>query len=699
MKPARIPSIASTALNWRLTLCTWAISLASVALESAVPAEAFADGLARPVAIGDASPDAAETIYVWGKRELRIGQAVAASEGEVSYGAFAQRPLLRPGELAEVIPGLAVTQHSGSGKANQYFLRGFNLDHGTDFSVAFDGVPLNLRTHAHGQGYLDLNAITPEFVQTVTYRKGPYYAEVGDFSAAGAAGFNSFAHLARNFVQIQGGEHAYGRVLGGYNLGDAGLVGIDVSVGNGPWENKERLRKTSLVSRFDLGDGWSVSALAYGARWNSSDQIPLRAMRSGAISPLGSIDPTDGGKTSRYIVSVRRKTADSDVVVYAQRYSLNLWSNFTYFLDEPVNGDQFEQAESRWIYGGSASRTWRPIGPDWTFRAGVETRYDDIGKIGLLRTKARQVISTDRQDQVKEWSGAAWTDAEWDIGHWRTTLGLRADDINVEVASSNARNSGLKDGAFISPKLTIAYRVSPNFELYADAGRGYHSNDARGVVQRVAPVTLDPVDAAPLFSKAKGGEVGARYENGGFSTTASVWALKLSSELVYQGDSGDTASTSATTRHGVELLVNWVVRPGLDLDFSGAATHARYDDAASGGDRIPNALEYVVTAGATFRVSERSSAEITVRRLGPAPLIETNAARSRPATVANVSYNYSIGPATLSVEVLNLFASRDNDITYFYTSRLPGEPVAGVDDYHFHPVEPRQVRAAVRYNF
>ena len=683
-------------------LRAWALALGVAALTSPASGARASDAPADAVLAASktsADPASVETIYVWGKRELKIGEAVSASEGQVSYGAFAQRPLLRPGELAEVIPGLAVTQHSGSGKANQYFLRGFNLDHGTDFSVALDGVPLNLRSHAHGQGYLDLNAVTPELVDTITYRKGPYYAEVGDFSAAGTAGFNTFQHVSQNFIQVQAGEHDYGRVLGAYNLRDAGLVGVDLTTSDGPWVNPERLRKGSVIGRFNVGGDWSVTALAYGARWNSSDQIPLRAVKSGQLSPLGFIDPTDGGKTSRYILSARRKEADSDIVVYVQKYSVSLWSDFTYFLNDPINGDQFKQAEDRGIYGGSASKTWRPIGPDWTFRAGVETRFDDIGKIGLYRTKARQVLSTDRQDRVKEWSGAAWGDAEWDAGPWRATVGIRADDINVDVASSNARNSGSKNEAFLSPKVTIAYRVSPEIELYADAGRGYHSNDARGVVQTVAPVTLDPVAPAPLFSRAEGAEVGARYENGGFTTTASFWGLKLSSELVYQGDSGDTATTSATTRTGVELLVNWLIRPGIDLDLAAAATHARYDDNAAGGNRIPNALEYVVTAGATVRVSANSSAEITVRRVGPAPLIETNAARSRPATVANLSYNYNIGSATLSVEMLNVFDSRNNDITYFYTSRLRGEPIDGVDDYHFHPVEPREVRAAIRYSF
>lgn len=648
-------------------------------------------------AIATAPQSDLDTLYVWGKRENEIGAAAAASEGRISYGAFAERPLLRPGELAEVIPGLAVTQHSGSGKANQYFLRGFNLDHGTDFSVSFDGVPLNLRTHAHGQGYLDLNPVTPEFIQEIDYRKGPYYAAVGDFSAAGSAGFNSFGALPKSFLLAQAGQNGFGRAVGGLDLNGQGMLGADLQVGDGPWDNPERLRKGSLLGRYGFGD-WSVSALAYDARWNSTDQIPQRAVESGALSRYGFIDPTDGGKSSRFILSLRRKPdRTSDIVLYAQRYSLDLWSNFTYFLDDPVNGDQFEQAERRWIFGGSGMKSWS-LSEALTIKVGGEARYDRIGTIGLYRTKARVRLSTDRQDRVDEWSGALWSEADWRSGPFRATLGLRADEIGADVRSDNPLNSGSRRQALLSPKLTLAYRVSPSLELYADAGRGFHSNDARGAVATVAPVSLDPIDPVPLFAAASGGEVGVRFERGGLTASMAVWGLKLASELVYSGDAGDTESTSATTRLGTEVLLNWILRPGVNLDFSGALTHARYDDAA-GGDRIPNALDYVLTAGATVRLAPKSTVEFTIRRLGPAALIEDNSARSSAATVANLSYFHNLGPAVLGIEVLNLFDSRDNDISYFYASRLQGEPAEGVEGYHLHPVEPRQWRTSLRYNF
>ena len=669
--------------------------LSLLMLAHAVPTVAFAADEAPPIAT--AAPELDE-VYVWGKREGRIGQATSASEGTVSFSAYAIRPILRPGELAEVIPGLASTQHSGSGKANQFFLRGFNLDHGTDFSISLDGVPLNLRTHAHGQGYLDINGVVPELVETISYRKGPYFAEAGDFSAAGTAGFRTFQTLPRSFIEVAGGEHNYGRVVAGVNVGN-GLIALDVNTADGPWVRDENLRKATALARFGVGD-WSVTALAYGASWDATDQIPQRAVDAGQITRLGVIDPTDGGRTRRFILSGRYRPDDNtDIVLYAQRYTLNLWSNFTYFLDDPINGDQFEQAERRWILGGSATRTWAAPDSPWTFALGAETRFDRIDPLGLYRTRARARLSTDRQDEVGEFSGALYGQAAWASGPWRATLGWRADAIFAEIDSDNPLNSGQESEAIVSPKLSLAYRVSDNFEFYADAGRGFHSNDVRGSVQRVSPVSLDPVDTVPIFAAADGAEVGARFEGGGVTASVALWALRLESELVYVGDAGETESTDGTKRMGVEALFTWTPTPGINLDVSGAATRARYSGDPPGGDRIPNALEYVFTAGAIAKLTEDTTAQVTVRHLGPAPLVEDDSARSKSSTIVNLALSHRLGPVSITGDILNLLESKDNDITYFYTSRLPREPAEGVDDIHFHPVEPRQLRISLRYNF
>ena len=644
----------------------------------------------------NAPVSADDTVFVWGQRELGVGTGTSASEGSVSFGAFADRPLLRTGEVAEVIPGLAVTQHSGSGKANQYFLRGFNLDHGTDFSVSLNGAPLNLRTNAHGQGYLDLNLLLPELVDHIHYRKGPYFAEVGDFSAAGSADFKLFGHLAENFLTVTGGEHGYGRVLGAVSLDDKSYMALDASLSDGPWSNSERLRRGNFLYNRTVGD-WALTALAYQSQWNSTDQIPLRAVQQGKLSSLGTVDPTDGGRTSRLIFTAQRQAGDGlDASLYLQRYALKLWSNFTYFLDDPVQGDQFEQAENRWISGGQVSRQLA-LSSDWALHTGAEARVDHIGNIGLYRTRARVLLRTDREDRVDQSSAAVHSSLDWQHAAWRASLGGRLDVMAVDVSSSNRLNSGQRTAALFSPKATVAYRLSNELELYADAGRGFHSNDARGAVASVAPVNGAAVERVQLFAPATGGELGARYEREGLSTSVAFWALKMASELVYSGDAGDTQSSNASQRQGIEALLNWTPVKGVNFDLSAATTHARYLEGPAGENRIPNALRYVLTAGVAIAASPRASAELTVRSLGPAPLTADGSINSSSSTLANLLCRYNFDHVSVFAEVLNVFDRHDDDITYFYTSRLKGEPAAGIDDVHFHPMEPRTFRLGLRY--
>lgn len=639
---------------------------------------------------------ALEAISVWGKREVGIGVSLSASEGVVTVQAFQDRPLLRPGELAEVVPGLAATQHSGSGKANQYFLRGFNIDHGTDFSVSLDGAPLNLRSHAHGQGYLDLNGVVAELVETIRYHKGPYFADQGDFSTAGGTQFETFGVLPESYVEGTAGGNNYRRLLAAASFGDRGWLAGDLTGSDGPWDNPERLRKISLLGKAHLGR-WSFTGLGYKARWNATDQIPERAVESGRIGRFGAIDTTDGGRTSRLLLAAQYVGDDGwTAALSAQRYTLSLWSNFTYFLDDPIRGDQFKQQDDRRVYAGSLQRAWPTMVGGWSLRTGLDGRLDDIGKVGLYKTQARRVLATVREDDVLEYSGALWTDAQRSFGPLRANLGVRLDAIGARVRADDRRNSGHADDVIASPKVSLAWRVSPAVEFYANAGRGFHSNDARGATVAFDPATGDPADPVDLFAQATGGEVGGRWARNGLSLTGSLWALDLDSELVYVGDGGSTESADPTRRAGAELLADWTPTDRLNLNLSFAATHARYRGSPVEGDRIPNAVEYVATAGFAARITDRASVTLTVRRLGPSPLIEDNSARSRPSNLLNGLVAYDFGPARVKVEVLNVLDSRDDDIRYFYTSRLPGEPSEGVEGYTSHPVEPRTVRVSIK---
>lgn len=634
-------------------------------------------------------------VYVFGKRLEGVGTSVAASEGAVSFAKFEDRPLLRPGELVEVVPGLVATQHSGNTKANQYFLRGFNLDHGTDFSVRFDGVPLNLRTHAHGQGYLDLNGIIPEVIETIRYHKGPYYADSGDFSNAGAARFETFSRDAPSLIEVTGGEPEYGRLLAIKSFGDRSFLAGELDTYRGPYDHPDNFRKLDFIGRVGLGD-WSLTGLAYAAKTNSNDQIPQRAVTQGLIGTLGALDPSDGARTSRFILSLQRTKNDGWYVdAYAQKYYLALYSNFTYFLRDPVNGDQFKQLDDRYTFGGSVLRTWPNPFLGATWRTALEFRDDYIPNIGLFYTKQRQYLSTVRQDTVNEYSGAAWADATRAFGPVRVTGGLRFDDIGGDVSSNDPRNSGAANAALVSPKLTVAWRVAPTLELYADAGQGFHSNDFRGATETIVPGTDDPSQKVPIISASRGAEIGARYQHGELTTTLTLFTLHLDSELVYNGDGGDTSSTSATERKGAEFLVDYAPSRNFDFNFTAAAADAHYVDNPA-GPRVPNALEYVLTGGVTARLTRHALLTVTGRRLGPAPLIEDNSARSNPATLFNALLDYDFGKFKVKLEVLNLFDSKDDEIQYFYTSRLQGEAAEGVDDYHFHQFEPRTVRVSLR---
>ncbi|PHY20396.1 TonB-dependent receptor [Caulobacter sp. BP25] len=661
------------------------VSLLALVLATSLPA--FAQG------------QEVEAISVWGRRANDLGRATSASEGRIAYADFAVRPLLRPGELIEAVPGLAATQHSGAGKANQYFLRGFNLDHGTDLAASLDGVPLNLPSHGHGQGYLDLNLLTPEFVHDISFKKGPYSAENGDFATAGAVAFETADHLHGDGLQAWAGENDYYRAVGSKALTENVLVAADLSTARGAWTNPEDLRKINLLGRA-LAGGWSITALAYDAKWNATDQIPRRAVESGALGRLDAVDATDGGNTARYMLSARRRDLlrGLDAVVYVQRYTLDLYSNFTYFLDDPINGDQFEQVDRRWIYGGSLIKRWS-LGDGWSARTGVSARIDDIGKVGLYRTTARLRRATVRQDSLTEWSTALWGEASRRFGQVDATFGLRADALGADVDAGDPRNSGTVSDLQVSPKLALAWRISKTFELYADAGRGFHSNDARGVVITVDPVTGDPAERAPLISPTDGAELGLRWKRGDLALTAAAWALRVDSELVYVGDAGFTEASGATRRRGVELLADWRPTAHLSLTGSYAATHARFAGDPPEGDRIPNAVSSVLSAGATWTPIKGSSLSLTYRRLGGAPLVEDNSVRSRPTSLVNALLAQDLGRASLLVEVLNLTNSKRDDIAYLYASRLPGEPASGVEDIHFHPVEPRAVRAGVKISF
>ncbi len=669
-------------------------------------------GLTAGAAAQDVQP--LERVDVTGHYENALGTTGAASQGTITRQLIEDRPLLRPAQVLEYVPGVIITQHSGAGKANQYFLRGFNLDHGTDFSTWLAGMPVNLPTHAHGQGYMDLNFLIPELIARIDYFKGPYFAQIGDFSSAGGASIPYVTALPQSLAEVTLGTYSYqrGLVAGSAPLGPGTLVyGLEVMHNDGPWQVPEDYRKGNGVLRYTwpaAGGEMSVTAMGYAGKWNATDQIPRRAVDDASLDRYGAIDVSDGGKSSRYSVSLDGRFplwgGQLTTTAYAIKYDLNLWSNFTYFLDDPENGDQFEQADDRRIYGwvGAWTGNTTLFGRPSRNAAGFQLRQDRINPIGLYKTVARDRISTTREDKVTESSAGIYYEnqAEWSSG-FRTVLGLRGDRYWFDVTSNFADNSGDVTANIVSPKLALVFGPWAGTEYFVNAGYGFHSNDARGVTIKVDPATGEPVDSATPLVRSKGAEVGVRTEAiRNVQSSLALWYLTLGSELVFVGDAGTTEAGRPSRRYGLEWSTRWSPQPWLLFDLDVALTSARFTDGAPEGDYIPGAPPSVVAAGATVTGYRGWSGALFMRYFGPRPLTESGDLKSGSSTMFDLQVGYRVAKNwKLRLDVFNLFDAKSDDITYYYTSRLPGDAPEGVEDYHFHPAEKRSFRLTVSFAF
>ena len=664
-----------------------------------------------PVRHDSARTRSLDTVRVRGRVANLIGSARTASEGHVGILELRARPLAREGELLETVPGVIVTQHSGEGKANQYFVRGFNLDHGTDFQTKVDGMPVNQPTHAHGQGYTDLNFLVPEFVRALDYKLGVSHAELGDFGSAGGAEFFLAKRFDAPVAVTDVGANGLARLVLGRSLRAGGgdlLFGGEGKLYDGPWQRAERLRKFSGMARYTVDRGasqFSVLAMAYANRWDSSDQIPLRVISNGAVSRFGQVDSTLGGNTSRYSLSATWRHVGARSVqeysVYGIRSALDLTSNFTYFLDDPVNGDQFQQVDGRTVVGGSITHL-QPFTRGSTthlLKVGVQTRADFAG-VSLHRSVRRERLSTVRDDDVREVGTGLFLENESRWTPWfRSVVGARVDGYLFNVEGDRAENAGSRAAAIVSPKLSLIVTPNSNAEIYLSGGTGFHSNDARGTTITVDPATGNDAAQVDPLVRSRGGEIGLRVAPvSGLRTTLSLWALRLDSELLFVGDAGATEPTSESRRAGVTLANYYRVSPSLALDADVSFARARLYGVPAAESRIPGALERVIAAGVTWNSNRRGSyGALRVRHFGAYPLIENGSRRAQPATLLNADAGMRLLPSVrLQLTLLNLLGSRAADIQYLYTSRLRGE-AAGVTGVHLHPVEPRQLRVSLQW--
>jgi hypothetical protein len=666
------------------------------------------------LALGSAQADdqILQRVFVDGSRTNQLGVADAASAGTITQDELAARTVYRPGEVLEAVPGLVVSQHSGEGKANQFYLRGFNLDHGTDLRTTVDGMPVNQRSHAHGQGWTDLNFLIPELAVRLDYKKGPYSAEEGDFASAGTASVVYANRLLQGVASVSAGQNGYGRVLVADSVDTQRgslLYAIEAMHNDGPFTRPDDYQKLNAVLRYSEGyanNGFNVALMAYKADWNSTDQIPLRAVQDGQIGRNDAIDNTDGGKAHRYSLSGawRRTTDDSasKVNAYIIANQLDLWSNFTYFMDDPVHGDQFAQPDKRVTSGVNASHSWHQhtdTGNTET-TVGVQLQNDNIFN-GLYNTQARRTLSVTRQDHIVESSAALFVEnnTRWNAA-FRTVAGARLDSYRFDVQSDLAANSGKANDHLVSPSLSLIYGPWQTAEVYANFGSGFHSNDARGSTITIDPKTGLAADKVQPLVRSRGMEIGARTSwLPGLQTSLSVYRLDFDSELTYAGDAGTTEAGPPSRRYGIEFSNYYKPLKWLSVDLDLAYARARSRGYVEEGSYIAGAIEGTGQLAVTVDDGGPYSASLKLRYFGPRPLIEDNSVRSSSSMTLNGRLGWKIRKdLRLELEAFNITNRHDSAIDYYYASQLKGE-AAPVSDIHFHPIESRSVRATLIKNF
>ena len=715
-------------------LSTAALAFTAAAIVTAADAVEKAPATAVDSGPADNSADPVvrlKEVLIEGRGDSLLRLVDSATQGTVGAPQLEARPLLRSGEILETVPGVIITQHAGGGKANQYFLRGFNLDHGTDFAVSLDGMPINLPTHGHGQGYTDLNIVIPELVQRVNYQKGVYYTENGDFSSAGAAQLEYYAELPQSIATIEGGLYGYARGVfaSSLKLGEGHLLyGFEAYHHDGPWKNPDDYQKFNGVMSYNQGDsasGFSITGRGYHGRWDSSDQVAASAVSGGLVPFFGSLDDTTGGNAQRYSLQAEWHRADAQsatkIMTYGFYSGLDLFSNFTYYLSDTNRGDQFEQTDKRFTSGLKATHTlfnhWWEREVENTF--GLQIRSDHI-RNGLFQTQARQrvdkinsadgslFLATTRADNVFEDSVGLYYEnkVQW-AEKFRSVAGVRGDLFNFDVESNRSENSGDRLAARPSPKLSLIFGPWAKTELYTQGGLGFHSNDGRGTTTRVDPVTGsrtdgdgNPIQRANPLVQSRGAEIGLRtVAVEGLQSTLSLWWLDIDSELVFAGDAGSTEASRASRRYGVELANYYEFAKHLTLDADLSFSHAEFRDHAPEGNRIPGSVESVVAAGISYRAEAGFFGSVRLRYFGPRPLVEDNSFRSDQTILLNAQVGYRFNKTwTISVEVLNLLNRRDHDIDYAYESRITPTAEA-TTQIHFHPVEPVQARFALTARF
>ncbi len=633
----------------------------------------------------------------------------AASSKEVRERDFRLLIKNKPADLLRIIPGLITVQHTGGGKADQYFLRGFDNDHGTDIAFFIDKLPINLRSHAHGQGYTDLHFIIPETIDLVEVYKGNYYPQFGDFDNAGAVRFKTKDYVPESYVQGSAGLYAIDRfrpIARGLTLlspivnDDIKTLGaLELWYDQGPFVNENDYKRINGFGKltWDLSDESQLQlwGSAYYADWDASGLIPLRAVESGQLDRFGSIDSSEGGETQRYNAYLRFTYSSTDTDFfesdwYFTYYTLDLFSNFTFFLENPIEGDGIVQRDNRFYYGTDTryNRFFNLFGRDGILTLGIQGRADYISPLVLANQTERRQTSTINNVDIYEISLSPWVELEYNLSDWaRTVVGLRWDIYHFDVDDNLESRAlqGEETDSIVSYKANLILSPLKNTEFYFNFGTGFHSNDARVVVG-------DP--SARALPRSIGWEVGARTQllNNRLDLAGAFWFIYLQSELIFVGDAGEFEPRGSTRRYGGELEARYAPLDWLYFFGDLNLVHARFTN----GDRIPLAPTFTSRVGAAIQTKFGLQGIIDYVFIAERPADESGSVETDSYNRVDAAFSYRYKDWEFFVLIENLFDTNNRDSQFFFESRLRDEPEP-VEDIHFTPGNPLNFRVGVTY--
>ena len=616
-------------------------------------------------------------------------------------------PVRSSQELLRKVPGLVIGQHAGGGKAEQIFLRGFDIDHGTDIAIAVDGIPVNMVSHAHGQGYADLHFLMPETLDKIDFGKGPYFSNIGNFGTAGYINFKTKDILESSQINLEYGRFTTARTLAMLNLVNSknhkAYIAADYAISDGPFESSQNFSRNRIFAKYagNISEKEKLTIIAshFNSTWDASGQIPERAVKANLISRFGAIDDTEGGQTSRTNFSVRyTKALNQQSFIksnfYYALYDFKLFSNFTFFLVDPVNGDQIQQLEDRILFGMETS--WNhsnTLGQaESEYQIGLGLRSDMVDESQLSRTKNRtEILNRIQYGDIKESNLYSFANAEFDFGDYFIQLGGRVDLFNFKYLNrlSIDYEKRSKTVLTFSPKLNMVYNASDKVQLFAKSGIGFHSNDARVVLDNQADRVLPPaygLDVGTVIKPEKR-----------MLINVALWYLFLEQEFVYVGDEGIVEPSGRTRRIGVDLGLRYQLKDWLFVNADFNYAKPRSIDNPEGEQRIPLAPEFSGVAGMTI-TKDKFSLNLQTRFLADRAATEDNSNIAKGYTITDLNTNYKLGNLSLGISIENLFNAEWKETQFATNSRLSFES-NGVEEIHFTPGTPIFAKGVIRYSF